>query len=280
MRIRTRGSLAVVGLSVLAMAAAACGSSGTTNTGGGSVSLNSGLQGLNPGAGAPHKGGTLNMIGDGDVDYMDYNASYYTIGYLAQRLWVRGLYAYPAIPGKVTVVEPDLATGLPVVSNGGKTYTVTIRTGADWNTSPARQVTGADVILGMKRSCNPTPTHFGGLADYEAVVVGYTQFCAGFAKVSPTSLTAINKYMNTHQIPGVSASGETVTVNLTQPSSYLPAAMTLDSFNPAPIESEQYLPGSAASAQHMICRRPVSDQVVRAGQVDPVRPEPGLERLD
>jgi peptide/nickel transport system substrate-binding protein len=164
------------------MAAAACGSSGKTSTSS-NVSLNSGLQGLN-GGGTPHRGGTLNMIGDGDVDYMDYNASYYTIGYLSQRLWDRGLYAYPALPGKVTTVEPDLATALPVVSNGGKTVTVTIRTGAMWNTTPARQITAADVILGMKRACNPTPTHFGGLADYEGVVVGYTNFCTGFAKVS------------------------------------------------------------------------------------------------
>src|SRR5215469_14838127 len=255
MRTRTKASLAVAGIGALAMTAAACGSSSTSGNGG-KVSYDSGLQALNPGAGAPVKGGTLNMIGVGDVDYMDYNASYYTIGYLAQRLWDRGLYAYPATPGQVTTVAPDLATGLPVVSNGGKTLTVTIRTGAMWNTTPARQVNAADVILGMKRACNPTPTHFGGLADYEAVVVGYTQFCDGFAKVSPTSLTAINNYMNKNQISGVSANGETLTIQLTQPSSYLTGAMTMDSWSPAPIESEKYLPGSAASAQHMIADGP------------------------
>src|SRR5260370_38008886 len=188
MRIRTRGSLAVAGLSVLAMAAAACGSSSTTTKTGGTVSLTNGLQAVNPGTGAPKTGGTLNMIGDGDVDYMDYNASYYTIGYLSQRLWDRGLYAYPAIQNKVTSIEPDLATGMPVVSNGGKTVTVTIPTGAMWNTSPARQITAADVILGMKRACNPTPTHFGGLAYYQAAVAGYTDFCTGFAQVPPTPL--------------------------------------------------------------------------------------------
>ena len=252
---RTTITLIVAGVTALAMTAA-CSSSSTTKTTASPVSFSSGLQALNPGTGAPRMGGTLNMLGNGDVDYMDYNASYYTSGYIVQRLWNRGLYAYPASPGQVLTVAPDLATGMPVISNGGKTYTVTIRTGADWNTTPARQITGADVILGMKRACNPTPTHFGGLADYEAVVAGYSQFCAGFAKVSPTSLTAINDYMNTHQISGVTASGETVTFNLTQPSSYLPGAMTLDSFSPAPIESEKYLPGSAASGQHMIADGP------------------------
>ena len=261
MRTRTRGSLAIAGMAVLAMTAAACSSSSSSggtgnNTAGGSNLVHSGVQALNPGTGSPKMGGTLNMLGDGDVDYMDYNASYYTIGYLAQRMWQRSLYAYPATPGHVTSPVPDLATALPAVSNGGKTLTLTIRTGAKWNTTPARQVTAADVILGMKRACNPTPTHFGGLADYEAVVIGYTQFCTGFAKVSPTSLTAINNYMNNHQISGVSANGETLTIHLTQPSSYLTGAMTMDSWSPAPMESEKYLPGSAASAQHMIADGP------------------------
>src|SRR5215467_5777584 len=255
MRTRTRGSLAIAGIAVLAMTAAACSSSGKSG-GGGTVNVHSGIQGVNPGTGSPKSGGTLNMLGVGDVDYMDYNASYYTIGYLAQRMWQRALYAYPATPGHTLVPVPDLATALPVASNGGKTLTITIRTGAKWNTTPPRQVSAADVILGMKRACNPTPTHFGGLADYEAVVVGYTQFCDGFAKVSPTSLTAINNYMNKNQISGVSANGETLTIQLTQPSSYLPGAMTMDSWSPAPIESEKYLPGSAASAQHMIADGP------------------------
>ncbi len=74
--------------------------------------------------------------------------------------------------------------------------------------------------------------------------------------MSPTPLTAINAYMNTHQISGVTASGETVTIDLTQPSSYFPDALTLDSFAPAPVESEKYLPGSTESAQHMIADGP------------------------
>jgi peptide/nickel transport system substrate-binding protein len=256
MRIRTRGSAAVASLAVLAMTVAACGGASKTGGSPGSVSASSGLQALNPGTGPAQKGGTLNMLGVGDVDYMDYNASYYTIGYLTQRLWLRDLYAYPAVPNKVDTVVPDLATGYPVTSDGGKTMTITLRSGVYWNTKPETPVTAADVILGVKRSCNPTPTHFGGLADYEGVVVGLATFCAGFAKVSPTSLSAINTYMNTHQIAGLSASGQTLTVHLTQPSAYLDGAMTMDSWSPAPIQSEDYLPGSAASGQHMIADGP------------------------
>src|SRR5262249_21190744 len=95
MRIRARSSLGIAGLAVLPMTAAACGGSTAKNNTNSSTttSLNSGVQALNPGSGSPQKGGTLNLVGVGDVDYMDYNISYYTIGALAQRMWLRGLYA-------------------------------------------------------------------------------------------------------------------------------------------------------------------------------------------
>src|SRR5216683_6763591 len=117
MRTRTRSYMAVAGLAVLALVATACG--GSTSTAGkkAQVSLNNGLQALNPGTGTPKSGGTLNLVGVGDVTYMDYNISYYTIDALGQRMWQRGLYAYSPVPGKTTTVVPDLATAMPAISN-------------------------------------------------------------------------------------------------------------------------------------------------------------------
>jgi ABC-type transport system substrate-binding protein len=37
----------------------------------------------------------------------------------------------------------------------GKTYTIHLRTGVKWNTTPARDVTAQDEILGLKRLCSP-----------------------------------------------------------------------------------------------------------------------------
>jgi peptide/nickel transport system substrate-binding protein len=261
MRIRTRSFCALSGVAALALAVPACGSSGTSpgGTGGGKVSLNSGLQGLNPGTGAPKKGGTLNMLGIGDTDYMDYNVSYYTIGGLAQRPWVRGLYAYPALPGKVTTVAPDLATAMPVISNGGLTYSVTIRQGAQWNTSPPRQVTAADALLGIKRACNPVQP-FGGLPDFETLIKGYTAFCNGFAKAK-TTLAGIKNYINTHQISGIRTSGQTIAYTLVHPASYFTDMLALDPFDPAPVESLNYLPPpNAQAAQHTIADGPYQVQ--------------------
>ena len=100
MRKRSQAFASSVGVIAVAAVIAACGGSsssgGGTGKSGGSTSLSSGTQGINPGSGSPKSGGTLNMLGQGDVDYMDPNISYYTIGYLGQRPWIRGLYAYPA----------------------------------------------------------------------------------------------------------------------------------------------------------------------------------------
>ncbi|HYK66537.1 MAG TPA: ABC transporter substrate-binding protein [Streptosporangiaceae bacterium] len=247
--------MATTVLGALSLLAAACGGSSSSSPTT-AVSLNSGLQALNPGTGTPQRGGTLNLLGTGDVDFMDYNISYYTIGALAQRLYQRGLYGYPAQPGHTTDVVPDLATAMPVISNGGKTYSLTIRNGADWNTSPARQVTAADALRGLERSCNPVQP-FGGLPDFEGIIVGYADFCNGFAALGATATAAkIKTYMDTHSISGVTVSGQTITYNLTQPASYFTDELQLDAFSPAPVESLAYVPGSADSQQHVIADGP------------------------
>jgi peptide/nickel transport system substrate-binding protein len=198
------------------------------------------------------------MLGTGDVDYFDYNITYYTIGYLAQRPWIRGLYAYPATPGSTTTAAPDLATALPTVSNGGTTYSVTIRNGAMWDTSPARQVTAADALRGLERSCNPVQP-FGGLPDFESLIAGYASFCSGFANVAHTT-AAIKAYMSSHQISGVKVSGQTITFTLTHPATYFPDMLTLPAFNPAPVESLNYVPASAAGQTHVIADGPYAVQ--------------------
>lgn len=255
MRKFTRGYAAVAGLAALALVVTACGGSSTKSTSPGTTSKAvAGWQAVNS-AGTPKKGGTLNMLGVGDVDYMDYNISYYTIGYLGAREWVRGLYAYPAIPGaKSTQPAPDLATAMPQVSSDGLSYSITIRNGAKWNSSPPRQVTAADAVLGLKRACNPAQP-FGGLPDFEDLIVGYTAFCNGFAKVKPTA-AAIKSYIDSHQVAGATASGQTITYKLTHPASYFGPMLTLPAFNPAPVESLNYIPASAASFQNTIANGP------------------------
>jgi peptide/nickel transport system substrate-binding protein len=211
-------------------------------------------------AATPVKGGTLNMLGVGDVDYMDPNISYYTGGALALRMFSRTLFANPAIEGKNFSTVPDMATEIPSASNGGisadgLTYTIKIRPGIKWNTSPARAVTAGDMVRGVMRTCNPAQP-FGGLPDYLDLIVGFKTFCDGFAKVKPAA-PAMAAYMNATALPGVVATDDsTVTFKLVHPAAFFADMLTMSAFAAAPVEYNQYVPGSSELAQHTISDGP------------------------
>ncbi len=228
----------------------------------GLVLTSCGSSGSSTGGGTPVKGGTLNMLGTSDVDYMDPNISYYTTGYLALRMWSRQLLTYPATPGQTTVVVPDLATEVPTTANGGisadgLTYKLTIRTGAMWNTTPPRQITAADAVRGLQRTCNPAQP-FGGLPDFETLIVGFQAYCTAFAKVAQTA-PAIKAFIQTNSFAGASVdptNPQTVVYKLTHPATYFPDQLAMPAFSPAPLEFLDYVPAGAALAQHTISDGP------------------------
>ncbi len=191
------------------------------------------------------------MVGISDVDYMDYDVGYYTTDYQVSRLTVRQLYSWPATPGHNTIASPDLATALPVVSDNGLKQTVTVRSGVMWNTSPARAVTAADVVRGIKRACNPSPVSFGGMADFEATIEGLSAFCAGYPEKSATDAAVMKQYIESHNVSGITTSGNTITFTLTKPAPWLVGAMTLAPFSAVPIEAEDALPGTPGVYNHM-----------------------------
>ena len=232
------------GVALVCLLAASCGSSG-----GGESDAQRADE-------TPQTGGTLNMLGSGDVDYVDPNISYYTIGYLASRGWARQPYTYPADDAKSTTAVPDLATALPEVSADGLTASWTIREGAMWNTDPPRQVTAEDAIRGIKITCNPAHP-FGGSPDFADLFVGFSDFCAGFSKVEAEP-AAIADYMNSNDVEGLSVGKDerTVVMTLTRPASYLAGMMTLTAFSPRPKEYDAYLPASPELAQHTMSNGP------------------------
>ena len=184
--------------------------------------------------------------------YMDYDLAYYTTDIQLMRMTVRGLYGWPAAPNHSNIVAaPDLATGMPVVSDNGLKQTVTIRSGVMWNTSPPRAVTAADVVRGIKRACNPSPSSFGGVADYEATIKGLTAFCTGYPAKAATDATAMKQYIEGHNVSGITVSGNSITFSLTRPAPWLVGAMTLAGFNAVPIEAENGLPATPAVYNHM-----------------------------
>jgi len=142
-----RKSLATLAplLAVLALVVAACGG-GDDNGGGGG----------NKGGAAPNtgktgkKGGTLTVMGIGDVDSMDPGYWYYQTDYQYVLLTgQRTLYSWKPTE---TTPAPDLALAPPQVSDDGKTLTIKIRPNIKY--SPPLQnrvVKAADIKYAMER---------------------------------------------------------------------------------------------------------------------------------
>jgi peptide/nickel transport system substrate-binding protein len=246
----------------LLLLVAACGSS----SGSGSSSSAS------PSAGNATNGGTLKLLGSGDVDHLDPASAYYTVSYTLERAFTRQLVSYPSSSqiGAATAVAPDLASELPTTGNGGisadgMTYTFHLRPGVQWNTSPPRAVTAGDVVRGLQRICNPASPS-GALSYYEDTIAGFTAFCDGFAKVDASSPAAMATYLNSHAVSGIKApDASTVVITLTRPASDFLNIMALPFASAAPVEYLQYVPDGAAFRQHTVSDGPYAITTYQAG---------------
>jgi peptide/nickel transport system substrate-binding protein len=96
------------------------------------------------------KGGTLKFGGAQDADSWDTTRGYYGFMWNFARYYSRQLVTNKAEPGKAGAeVTPDLATSTAKVSDGGKTYTYTLRDGSTWE--DGKPITSKDVKYGIER---------------------------------------------------------------------------------------------------------------------------------
>ncbi len=210
----------------------------------------------------PVKGGTLKLLGSGDVDHLDPASAYYTVSYTLERAFTRQLVSYPTTTDLKKATDPvaDMATELPTKSNGGissdgKTYTFHIRKGVKWSTSPPRQVTAQDQVLGLKRLCNPG-SPVGAPGYYTDTIVGMKEYCDAFAQVKGDA-ASIAAYINGHDIAGVKATDDSaVVITLTKPAGDFLNIMALPFTTPAPQEYLQYVPDDATFRTHTISNGP------------------------
>ena len=80
------------------------------------------------------RGGTLNIVNGDDVDFLDTADAYSPTAWALERAYARTLYAYKSSKDRRTAATavPDLAAAPPKISNGGQTYTFTLRQGVKW----------------------------------------------------------------------------------------------------------------------------------------------------
>jgi len=225
------------------------------------------------GGGTPVTGGTLKLVGNADVDHLDTAGGYYTTTNTLFRAFTRQLFTFPAStdPGKAITVVPDVATEMPTQSNGGlsadkKTYTIHLRQGVMWNTSPPRPVTAQDFARGFKRLCNPTQSSVGAPGYYEGVIVGMTEYCQGFSKVK-ADVADFKNYIDNHDISGITTPDDsTIVFKLVNPAADFPNILTLTFGSAAPVEYLNYLPDSAEFRQHTVSDGPYYIASYTSGQ--------------
>jgi peptide/nickel transport system substrate-binding protein len=241
---------------VAATGLAACGGS-SNNTSSSSI-------------GTPVKGGTLKIVAASGMDHFDPVSAYGTWDYMFERAYTRQLVDYPyAAPKtlgdaawkKAVTPVPDVATAMPTITNGGKTYTFHIKQGVMWNTSPARQVTSQDFAREFKAFFNPVqpvgaPEYFtstiAGLQAYDNAETAYFA-----SKAHPPTAQNITNFQNTHSISGIATpNSSTIEFTLAQPASDFVYMMAMPFTSARPVEYNAYVPDSAQFRQHTISDGP------------------------
>jgi ABC-type transport system substrate-binding protein len=233
---------------LIAVAAASCG--GEEGTDAGQVSEE------------PVRGGTLELIGDSDVDHLSTSSAYYSVTNIVMRGFTRQLVTFPAVQDfdAQTELAADLAREVPTKENGGisadgLTYTFHIRQGVKWDTQPARAVTAGDVVLGFKMMCNPV-SPVGAPGYYRDTVEGMSEWCDAFAKV-PGEVAPIKQFVTSREISGVSATDDsTLVVKLRKPSADFLHLVLMPFASPMPVEYLEYVPDGPEFRQHTISNGP------------------------
>jgi peptide/nickel transport system substrate-binding protein len=137
----------------------------------------------------PRSGGTLRLVGPGGPDHLDTASAYYATSGQILRALTRQLFTYAATsdlsdPERTFAPVPDMAQELPTEANGGLSadhcvYTIHLRPGVMWDTSPKRQVTAGDIIRGVKRLGNPI-IGCGARAYFTSTIDGMMDYCNAY----------------------------------------------------------------------------------------------------
>ncbi|MFA1546354.1 ABC transporter substrate-binding protein [Actinomadura chokoriensis] len=223
-------------------------------------------------AGRPQSGGTLRVVGSSDVEHLD-PASVSSVGaYGLARTFARTLFGTRASNDfqETVPVRPDVAERLPTRENGGiskdrRTYTVRLREGVQWNTTPPRPVTAHDFVRGFGRLCNPAAPSMGK-GYFISTLKGMEAFCRGYGGVDAKDAGAIAAYQREHEIEGVRAKDDrTLVFRLRRPASDFLNLLTLPYTAAAPKEYDAYVPDGPEFRRHTISNGPYQITEYRPG---------------
>jgi len=198
---------------------------------------------------------TLNLVADStDIDHSDPALSYSVLGWQIEQETCDTLVGYSDHSGSVSnSISPLAAKGLPVISNSGKTYKFTIRTGLHF--SDGAPITAANYQYAFDRDAlkainSPVTAFMGG-------VVGWN---------------TENNSNTLQSVSGVTAKGQTLTIQLSQSDGTMLPKLALPFF--CPIEkkapffaggkwvSTEITKGFPGSGPYYLYKRVVGNQMV------------------
>jgi len=162
-------------------------------------------------------GGTLRVnVSASGISSLDPATDYTTPGYVVLSAICAKLVTFPDTSGSASATPvPEVAAGLPQVSNGGRTYTFSIRPGFAFETG--EPVTAQNFAWALNRDL--APAMHSPAAAFLRDVVGATAVLRGSAASAA----------------GIAASGDTLGVTLTRLAPDFLARMTMSFFCAIPL---------------------------------------------
>jgi peptide/nickel transport system substrate-binding protein len=143
-------------------------------------------------------GGTLRVVGEGDVDFIDPALAFGTYSWPLEFATCATLLTYPDKPAPAgSQLVPEVAVALPKRSADGKTYTFTIRNGFRFSPPSNAPVTAQTFKDTIERTLNPKMK--SPALGFAKDIVGETSYAAGKAR----------------HISGISVRGNTLAIRLT-----------------------------------------------------------------
>lgn len=182
LRLSWKAAAAVLAAAFLAVALAACGSSTSTQA----------TNATTTASGTPHKGGTLVISYQSEPQTLD-PAINWDEGWTEEDCLFNTFLKYASGPGEAgTKLVPDLATALPQITNGGKTYTFHLRPGIRFAPPVNRAVTAEDFRWSFERMLRlplaPAISFYTNVVGAQAFIDGKAKHVSGYQVVNPSTI--------------------------------------------------------------------------------------------
>ncbi|MFE9254255.1 ABC transporter substrate-binding protein [Streptomyces sp. NPDC006879] len=224
---RAQLALATALVVTLGIGASACSADGTDKSQGRATDQGA----KNPAAetngqvigGTPVKGGTLTVLSNQDFSHLDPARNWVMPAMdFGTRLLYRTLVTFKSEPGKAgSELVPDLATDLGKSTNGGRTWTFTLKEGLKYE--DGSPIKAQDVKYNVERSFTPDLT---GGPDYAARYLAGTEGYEGPLK---------GKHLDSVKTPD----DRTIVFELNRPVAEFASTATLPTFAPVPSAKEK-----------------------------------------